>query len=141
MRAAGFTIRATGSCNGGWRRCGAQDDAAGAFAVLQIGALQRELQRLLTADRVEQATTLPIRRITHSWAGLRSFAPDELPVVGEAADTPGFFWCAGQGGAGFQTAPALSAIAAAAALGLPFPEDAAAAGLSFETFAPARFNA
>lgn len=104
-------------------------------------AAPEELDIAIAADRVEQATTLPIRRISHSWAGLRSFAPDELPVIGHAAEVPGFVWVAGQGGAGFQTAPALSAIAAAAVLGLPFPEDAAAAGLSFETFAPARLGA
>ncbi len=104
-------------------------------------AAAEELDIAIAADRVEQATTLPIRRIAHSWAGLRSFAPDELPVIGHATGAPGFVWCAGQGGAGFQTAPALSRIAAAAALGLPFPEDAAAAGLSFEMFSPARFGA
>lgn len=104
-------------------------------------AAAEELDKAIAADRVEQATTLAIRRISHSWAGLRSFAPDELPVIGAAAGAPDFIWCAGQGGAGFQTAPALSRIAAAAALGLPLPEDAAAAGLSFETFAPARVNA
>ena len=104
-------------------------------------AAAEELDKAIAADRVEQATTLAIRRISHSWAGLRSFAPDELPVIGEATEAPGFIWCAGQGGAGFQTAPALSAIAAAAALGLPFPDDAAAAGLDFATFSPARFSA
>lgn len=104
-------------------------------------AAPEELDIAIGADRVQLATTLPIRRISHSWAGLRSFAADELPVIGHAAGAPGFVWCAGQGGAGFQTAPALSRIAAAAALDLPFPEDAAAAGLSFETFAPARFGA
>ena len=104
-------------------------------------AAPEELDIAIAADRVEQATTLPLRRISRSWAGLRSFAADELPVVGEAADAPGFVWCAGQGGAGFQTAPALSRIAAAAALGLPFPEDCAAAGLSPDMFSPARLNA
>jgi len=104
-------------------------------------AAAEELDKAIAADRVEQATTLAIRRISHSWAGLRSFAPDELPVIGAAAGAAGFIWCAGQGGAGFQTAPALSRIAAAAALGLPFPEEAAAAGLTFEMFSPARFAA
>lgn len=104
-------------------------------------AAAEELDIAIAADRVEQATTLAIRRISHSWAGLRSFAQDELPVIGRAAGAPGFVWCAGQGGAGFQTAPALSRIAAAAVLGLPFPEDCAAAGLTAEGFAPARFGA
>ncbi len=104
-------------------------------------AAAEELDKAIAADRVEQATTLPIRRISHSWAGLRSFVADELPVIGAAADVPGFVWCAGQGGAGFQTAPALSRIAAAAVLGQPFPEDAGAAGLSFAMFSPARLGA
>jgi len=50
-------------------------------------------------------------------------------------------WCAGQGGAGFQTAPALSRIAQNAVLGLPIPDDCADAGLSFATVAPARLGA
>lgn len=104
-------------------------------------AAAEELDKAIAADRVERATTLPIRRISHAWAGLRSFVVDELPVIGAAAGAPGFFWVAGQGGAGFQTAPALSRIAAASVLGQPFPEDAAAAGLSFETFSPARLCA
>lgn len=104
-------------------------------------AAPEELDIAIAADRVEQATTLPIRRIAHSWAGLRSFVADELPVVGHAAGAPGFIWCAGQGGAGLQTAPALSRIAAAAALGLPFPADCAAAGLGPDTFAPSRLGA
>lgn len=104
-------------------------------------AAPEELDIAVAADRVEQATTLPIRRISHSWAGLRSFAPDELPVIGHAANAPGFVWCAGQGGFGFQTAPALSQIAEGAALGLPFPDDCAAAGLALEQFSPARLGA
>lgn len=104
-------------------------------------AAAEELDKAVAADRVERATTLAIRRIGHAWAGLRSFAPDEVPVVGEAAGARGYFWCAGQGGAGFQTSPALSRIAAAAVLGEPFPEDCAAAGLSPQTFAPPRFGA
>lgn len=104
-------------------------------------AAPEELDIAIAADRIEQATTLPIRRIAHSWAGLRSFAPDELPVIGHAAGAPGFVWVAGQGGAGFQTAPALSRIAESAVLGLPFPADCAEAGLAPEQFAPARLGA
>lgn len=104
-------------------------------------AAPEELDIAIAADRVEQATALAIRRVAHSWAGLRSFVSDEVPVIGHAGDAPGFVWCAGQGGAGFQTAPALSRIAAAAALGLPFPDDCAGAGLGFETFSPVRFGA
>ncbi|WP_306117039.1 MULTISPECIES: FAD-binding oxidoreductase [unclassified Roseovarius] len=60
--------------------------------------------------RFEEATTFPITRPTHSWAGLRSFVPDRTPVAGFAPDAPGFFWLAGQGGYGVQTAPTLAAL-------------------------------
>ena len=61
--------------------------------------------------RFEQAMDVPVTRVERSWAGLRTFAPDRTPVVGFAED--GFFWLAGQGGYGIQTAPAMSALAAA----------------------------
>ncbi|MBU2485649.1 MAG: FAD-binding oxidoreductase, partial [Alphaproteobacteria bacterium] len=67
--------------------------------------------------RYEQAVTTPVTRVEHSWAGMRTFAPDRTPVVGFAPDTEGFFWLAGQGGYGMQTAPALSQLAADLCLG------------------------
>lgn len=72
-----------------------------------------ELDVAIAVDRVEQVTTLEIRRIRKRWAGLRSFAPDRTPVIGFDTDRPGFFWLAGQGGYGIQTAPAVAALAAA----------------------------
>ncbi|MBN9671216.1 NAD(P)/FAD-dependent oxidoreductase [Roseibium aggregatum] len=62
--------------------------------------------------RFEQAVTMEVTRVERSWAGLRSFVADRTPVVGFAPDTEGFFWLAGQGGYGVQTAPALSQLAA-----------------------------
>ncbi|MCT4557995.1 MAG: FAD-binding oxidoreductase [Pelagimonas sp.] len=62
--------------------------------------------------RYEQNVDHAIRRIESNWAGLRSFAPDRAPVVGFDPQAEGFFWLAGQGGYGFQTAPALSQLAA-----------------------------
>lgn len=67
--------------------------------------------------RFEQAVTVPVTRVEHSWAGMRTFAPDRSPVVGFAPDADGFFWLAGQGGYGMQTAPALSQLAADLCLG------------------------
>jgi D-arginine dehydrogenase len=64
-------------------------------------------------DRYEQAVTLPVTRVERTWAGLRTFAPDRTPVVGFDPAAEGFFWLAGQGGYGIQTAPALSRLAAA----------------------------
>lgn len=62
--------------------------------------------------RFEQAMTMEVTRVEHSWAGLRSFVKDRTPVVGFAPDAEGFFWLAGQGGYGVQTAPALSRLVA-----------------------------
>ena len=67
--------------------------------------------------RYEQAVTTPVTRLEHSWAGMRTFAPDRTPVVGFAPEDNGFFWLAGQGGYGMQTAPALSQLAADLCLG------------------------
>ncbi|RED17748.1 NAD(P)/FAD-dependent oxidoreductase [Parasphingopyxis lamellibrachiae] len=76
----------------------------------------------LAAWRVEQGTTMPIRRIDHKWSGLRTFAPDHSPVAGYAPDAPGFFWLAGQGGFGLQTSPGMAMAAEALLLELEWPE-------------------
>lgn len=69
-----------------------------------------EYDMALGAHRVEELTTLPVKRITHKWAGLRTFSPDRVPVAGFAPDAEGFFWLAGQGGYGLQTAAAMAEI-------------------------------
>jgi D-arginine dehydrogenase len=91
-------------------------------------------------DRVQSATTLQIDRLKARWAGLRTFATDRTPVVGFSHQAEGFFWLAGQGGYGIQTAPALSRAAAALALGLPLPEDLLQAGVRPEEMSPSRFT-
>ena len=90
-------------------------------------------------DRVQGATTLQIDRLKARWAGLRTFAPDRSPVAGFSSEAPGFFWLAGQGGYGIQTAPALSRAAAALVRGLPVPEDLLAAGVQVADLSPGRF--
>jgi D-arginine dehydrogenase len=67
--------------------------------------------------RLEDVADWPVRRVEHKWAGLRSFAPDRLPVYGFDPAAPGFFWFAGQGGFGIQTAPAAADLAADLLLG------------------------
>ncbi|MEM7700817.1 MAG: FAD-dependent oxidoreductase [Pseudomonadota bacterium] len=104
-------------------------------------AAPEELDIAIAADRIINATTLEIRRIEHSWAGLRSFAPDELPVVGEASKAAGFIWYAGQGGYGFQTSAALARIGESVALNEAWPQDIQAAGISPAHLSPARFEA
>lgn len=85
-------------------------------------AQPEELDVATAIDRVERATTMAIRRVRRSWAGLRSFAPDRSPVIGFDAAAPGFFWLAGQGGYGIQTAPAAAKLAAALIRGEAPPE-------------------
>ncbi len=62
--------------------------------------------------RYQELVTTPVTRPEVTWAGLRSFAPDRALVLGRDAQVPDFIWCAGQGGYGFQTAPAASALLA-----------------------------
>lgn len=87
--------------------------------------------------RFEQAVTMPVTRVETSWAGLRTFAPDRTPVAGFEPRAEGFFWLAGQGGYGMQTAPALSALAAALVEGRTPPAETE--GL-LEALSPARFR-
>lgn len=76
-----------------------------------------ELDVALAIDRLEQVVNWRILAVERAWAGLRSFAPDRLPVYGFAPGRSDFFWCAGQGGFGIQTAPAAARMAAALLLG------------------------
>jgi D-arginine dehydrogenase len=84
-------------------------------------AQPEELDIAICVDRVQQAVDIEIRRIEHSWAGLRCFAPDRTPVAGFDPRADGFFWLAGQGGYGIMTAPALAAITAHLVAGTALP--------------------
>jgi len=99
-------------------------------------AAPEDLDVALAVDRFEHAVDWRVEAVERRWAGLRSFAPDRRPVYGFAPDAPGFFWCAGQGGFGIQTAPAAAALAAALLLGEGTPD-----GLDAELYAPGRFIA
>lgn len=89
-------------------------------------------------DRLQGVVDWRIDAVERKWAGLRSFAPDRLPVYGWDAEVPGFFWCAGQGGSGIQTAPASAALAAGLLLGRDYE---LAQGIDPAAYAPARFAA
>ncbi len=65
-----------------------------------------EFDVAVAVDRIQQATTMTVPRIHSKWAGLRTFAPDEQPVIGPDPDEPSFIWLAGQGGNGVMGAPA-----------------------------------
>ena len=98
-------------------------------------AAPEELDVAVAIDRFERVVDWRIAGLERRWAGLRSFAPDRLPVYGRDPRVPAFFWCAGQGGFGIQTAPAGAKLAAALLLGRPedTPVDPA-------SYAPGRFG-
>lgn len=99
-----------------------------------------EIDVAWAAHYIEEATTVPVRRIFKSWAGMRSFSSDKLPVIGFARDRPDFFWLAGQGGYGILTSPALGALAANLVVGTSPPEGFDAVGLDPSKFSPARLE-
>jgi D-arginine dehydrogenase len=98
-----------------------------------------EMDVAVAVDRVEQVTTLQVRRVSHRWAGLRSFVADRSPVVGFDPLQPGFFWLAALGGYGIQTAPALSRLAAGLLTGTPLDADLAALDMPADVLSPERF--
>jgi D-arginine dehydrogenase len=92
----------------------------------------------LAAYRLEEYTTLSVRRIAHRWAGLRTFTSDRVPTAGFAPDVAGFFWLAGQGGYGLQTAPAMAAVAEALITGGDWPAGLSELGVEPEHIRPER---
>ncbi len=92
----------------------------------------------LAAWKVERYTTLAVGRIAHRWAGLRTFTADRTPAAGFAPDAPGFFWLAGQGGFGLQTAPAVAEAVEALVTGSRWPDALAALGVATADLAPER---
>ena len=87
--------------------------------------------------RFEEVTTWQIEAVERRWAGLRSFAPDRLPVYGEDPEIAGFYWFAGQGGFGIQTAPAAARLASQVMLGLE--RDGLTRDIDASRYAPERF--
>jgi D-arginine dehydrogenase len=100
-----------------------------------------EMDIALAIHRIEEMTTLSIRRPTRTWAGLRSFVADGDLVGGFDAQAPGFFWVAAQGGYGIQTSAAMGEACAALARGLPMPARIAAFGLTAAMLSPSRLGA
>ena len=104
-------------------------------------AAPEEIDVAIAIDRFEQVVDWKVQAVERKWAGLRSFAPDRLPVYGfdaeRAAGRDGLFWFAGQGGFGIQTAPAAARLAAQLILGSP--RDTMTERLDAALYSPARF--
>ncbi len=101
-------------------------------------AAPEELAVAEAIARLENVADWSVEHVERKWAGLRSFAPDRLPVYGFDRNAEGFFWFAGQGGSGIQTAPAAARLGAQLLLGLP--ADLMTAKLDAEIYSPLRFG-
>lgn len=99
-----------------------------------------ELDIAMGIHRIEEATTMTIRRPTRTWAGLRSFVSDGDLVGGFAPGVDGFFWVAAQGGYGIQTSAAMGELCAHLALGKPLPPHLQDAGLTADMLDPRRLT-
>ncbi|MCC2112587.1 MAG: FAD-binding oxidoreductase, partial [Hyphomicrobiales bacterium] len=108
---------------------------------LPCDAQPEELDLAIAIDRIQKVIDLPVSRYASKWAGLRTFAPDRTPLVGFDPLASGFFWFAGQGGYGIQTAPAMAETGAALIDGSELPEHIVAEGVVEEDLAPGRFLA
>ncbi len=99
-------------------------------------AAPEEIDIALAIERLQQVVDWKIMSVKHKWAGLRSFVPDRLPVIGHDPDNSRFFWLAGQGGFGIQTAPAVAKLAASMILDV----EHGLAGVNAEHFTPDRLR-
>jgi D-arginine dehydrogenase len=99
-----------------------------------------EIDIALGIHRIEEATTLEIRRPQRTWAGLRSFVRDGDFVLGWDDACDGFFWLAAQGGYGIQTAAAVAELAAALLRGEPLPDRLARQGVDPAAMDPSRLR-
>ena len=89
-------------------------------------AAPEEMDVAVAIDRFEKAVEWPVEAVERKWAGLRTFAPDRGMKFGFDPETPGFFWCVGQGGMGIQTAPAASLLCASLLKGETLPSELSA---------------
>jgi D-arginine dehydrogenase len=105
-----------------------------------VDAYAEELDVAIGVDRLEQATTIRVRKVSRSWAGLRTFAADGSPVVGADDEAEGFFWLAGQGGYGIKTSSALSRACAELIRHQRLPEILRRLGINAADLAPARLK-
>lgn len=94
-----------------------------------------EIDIAIAIDRFEKAVDVSVEAVERRWAGLRTFAPDRLPIIGRDPVQSGFFWLAGQGGYGIQTAPAAASLAAALIMGEQSPK-----GVDPALYSPQRFG-
>lgn len=103
-------------------------------------ARPEEIDVALALDYLERLTSLSFKRVSNRWAGLRTFSPDVMPVLGALPENPGFYWVTGLGGAGIQTAPAVGEAIASLVTSSELPGDLVELGLTVEAISPSRLR-
>lgn len=151
-RRSAFTFDAPGHDHRGWPAVVAVDESwyfkpdagqllgspANADPVPAHDVVAEEIDIATGIARIEERTTLAIRRPRRTWAGLRTFAPDGELVIGADPRAPAFFWLAGQGGYGIQSAAGAALLSEALLLGAPLPQALQRQGVQPERMSPAR---
>ena len=100
-----------------------------------------EIDVALAVERIKAATTFDLTHVRRTWAGLRTFSPDRLPVIGFDSETEGFFWLGGQGGYGIMTSPAIARLAAELIVNGRPPESLEQMGFEASDVDPGRLTA
>ena len=93
-------------------------------------AKPEEIDVALGLHILAEFTSLEVRHVRSTWAGLRTFTADRTPVSGFDPEVDGFYWLVGQGGYGIHTSDALAQAAAANIGGTAWPTLLADNGLS-----------
>lgn len=92
------------------------------------------------AHYLQISTKIDVSKISHKWAGLRTFSQDRNPVVGFSNECEGFFWLAGQGGFGIQTSAAMGRLATSLIVDGQIPDELSKMGLTEDVISPSRFS-
>lgn len=121
---------------GGHLLCSPADETPSAAC----DAKPEEIDVAIAIERLNSMTSLGIRSVASSWAGLRTFSSDRQPVLGMDPDVPGFCWMVGQGGTGITTAAASGEVIAAAVRAEDLPDHLADMGLDFDLLGPKRLR-
>jgi D-arginine dehydrogenase len=103
-------------------------------------AKPNDLDIALAINTLELSTEVNVKTVSSSMAGLRSFVSDRTPVVGYDSEVSNFFWLVGQGGYGFQTAPAMAQCCKALIEGKNLPADLKKLGVVKEALSPERIT-
>ena len=103
-----------------------------------MDARAKEIDVAQAIDRIQTISTLQLRSVRTTWAGLRTFAPDRNPVFGWDDSVDGFFWLVGQGGCGIVSSPAAGTIVGALVRGDALPSEVTNLGLTISDLAPRR---